>query len=254
MTDALPEALWVVRHGESAGNLASTAAEEAGEEELELAIRDPDVPLSPLGAEQAAAVGRWLGGLPAGEQPTVALSSPYVRARETLSVALDTAGLADRIALTGTDERLRERDLGAFDGLTLRGIEARYPAEWQRRSRLGKLYYRPPGGESWCDVALRVRAFLDTARVECPDERILVVTHEAVALCFRYVLERLDEKALYALGRPGAVPNAAFTAYRRSVEDRGRAQLALVAANDVGHLAAVGVPATEEPGAAARLR
>jgi hypothetical protein len=30
------------------------------------------------------------------------------------------------------------------------------------RAFLGKFWHRPPGGESWADVALRLRTFLDT--------------------------------------------------------------------------------------------
>ena len=61
-----------------------------------------------------------------------------------------------------TDERLRERDFGAFDGMTGAGIREQYPDEAKRRDLLGKFYYRPPGGESWADVALRVRSLLFT--------------------------------------------------------------------------------------------
>ena len=59
-----------------------------------------------------------------------------------------------------TDERLRERDFGAFDGMTGAGIREQYPDEAKRRDLLGKFYYRPPGGESWADVALRIRSLL----------------------------------------------------------------------------------------------
>ena len=66
-----------------------------------------------------------------------------------------TAGGAPRPVL---DERLRERDLGLFDGMTGQGIKDTYPEEAARRSAMGKFYYRPPGGESWTDVVLRVRS------------------------------------------------------------------------------------------------
>ena len=42
------EELWLVRHGESVGNVAATAAEAARAEMIELASRDADVPLSEL--------------------------------------------------------------------------------------------------------------------------------------------------------------------------------------------------------------
>src|SRR3954469_7435957 len=104
-----PDVLWIVRHGESAGNVARDAAEAAGLPIIDIATRDVDVPLSPLGEKQAAALGRWFGKLAPDGQPTVVLSSPYVRARETSRIALEAAGI-DREELSFvTDERLREK-------------------------------------------------------------------------------------------------------------------------------------------------
>ena len=52
-----PDVLWVVRHGESAGNAARDHAEASGLGVIELATRDPDLPLSNLGRRQADALG-----------------------------------------------------------------------------------------------------------------------------------------------------------------------------------------------------
>ena len=49
----LPDRLWLVRHGQSVGNVAHAAAAAASSERLELETRDMDVPLSDLGREQA---------------------------------------------------------------------------------------------------------------------------------------------------------------------------------------------------------
>ncbi|HMI44323.1 MAG TPA: phosphoglycerate mutase family protein, partial [Gemmatimonadaceae bacterium] len=59
-----PNLLYIVRHGESAGNIARDAAVEAGHHKINIEIRDVDVPLSELGERQAIALGRWLGTLP----------------------------------------------------------------------------------------------------------------------------------------------------------------------------------------------
>ena len=64
-----PEVLWIVRHGQSAGNVARDAADAAGLPMIDIAERDVDVPLSPLGEQQAAALGRWFAAMPAGERP-----------------------------------------------------------------------------------------------------------------------------------------------------------------------------------------
>ena len=55
MQSGWPKRLWIVRHGESAGNVARNAAYAAGVAEIDVQSRDVDVPLSPLGSEQAAA-------------------------------------------------------------------------------------------------------------------------------------------------------------------------------------------------------
>lgn len=60
-----------------------------------------------------------------------------------------------------TDERLRDRELGILGRLTRLGAEKRFPKEAERRFWVGKLYYRPPGGESWAEVALRLRSVLE---------------------------------------------------------------------------------------------
>ena len=154
-----PIELWLLRHGQSLGNVARDQASDAVVEVLDIAERDMDVPLSELGVHQAQAFGRWLGAQQV--QPDVVIASPYARAAQTARVALESAGLDLRVHL---DERLRERELGILDLLTSHGVATRYPIEAERRRRLGKFYHRPPGGESWVDVALRVAVVARFAR------------------------------------------------------------------------------------------
>src|SRR5689334_15780096 len=75
--------LVLVRHGESVGNVAAASAERAGLEVIDLETRDADTPLSPLGAEQAAALGTWLRAQTGDDAPEVVWCSPYVRALQT---------------------------------------------------------------------------------------------------------------------------------------------------------------------------
>ncbi|MGY1742577.1 MULTISPECIES: histidine phosphatase family protein [unclassified Blastococcus] len=234
-----PTALWLVRHGESQGNVADAAAGRTGAARLQLDVRDPDVPLSDTGRRQAEALGAWLGELPADRRPTALLSSPFTRAADTLDIAVRTAGLDLPVRY---DERLRERDFGAFDGMTGTGIRAEYPEEAQRRDLLGKFYYRPPGGESWADVALRVRSVLMGARLDSPGERLLVTSHQAVIMVFRYVLDGLTEKELLDLEKRDPVANCSVTRYEAGEDG----SLQLVEANAVGHLTRAQEPVTEE--------
>ena len=59
MRQRWPAKLWIVRHGQSAGNVARDAADAAGLPVIDLKVRDVDVPLSELGHRQAAALGRF---------------------------------------------------------------------------------------------------------------------------------------------------------------------------------------------------
>jgi broad specificity phosphatase PhoE len=205
-----PATITLVRHGESLGNLADEAAREAKAERLDLDERDADVELSDTGREQAEAVGRWMAEAHEDWRPTVVLSSPYRRAADTARTATGPTGLDLTL-----DERLRERDLGVFDGLTGAGIRARYPEESTRRSKLGKFYYQPPSGESWADVALRVRSFLHDLRDGYDGERVWVFTHQAVIMAFRYVLEGLEEEPLLEIDREVQIPNCSLTRFVR---------------------------------------
>ena len=229
--------LWLVRHAQSEGNVADDRARGARAERLELDIRDPDVPLSAAGEEQARALGASWRSLAREQRPTRVLSSPYERAYRT---ALLSTGAAGWELPVERDERLRERDLGLLDGFTRYGIEAQFPEEAQRRQRLGKFYYRPPGGESWADVAGRVRAVLE-GQSPRDGERLLVVTHQAVLMLFRYVLEGLDEGEVLEIDRTDGVANGSLTVY---AGEPGAMSLRTV--GDVGHLDGRHVPLTAE--------
>jgi probable phosphoglycerate mutase len=224
--DALLE-LIAVRHGESVANAAFAEAARAGREDVGITSRDADVPLSPLGERQSAALGRWVATRP--DPPDLVASSPYRRARQTTDAVLDAlAATGDRRPELSVDERLRDRELGVLEMLTLPAIVRRFPDEDERRRRQGLLYWRPAGGESMMDVALRVRAFLADLGRE-PSRRVLVVTHDTVVLMLRYVLERLTEDNLTDVA---PVLNGGVT--RWALHD-GRLRLASY--NDTGHLA-----------------
>ena len=200
--------LLLVRHGESLSNAAADAAEAAGAEVIEIAMRDPDVPLTDLGVRQAEAVGAWLATLGPSGSPHSIWCSPYVRALQTARIAVAGSGLPLTIA---TDERLRDRELGILDLLTTAGVEARAPEEAARRRWLGKFYHRPPGGESWADLALRTRALLVDLDRQEHDRRVLVVCHDAVILVLRYICEGLTEADVLAISETAAVRNASVT-------------------------------------------
>jgi broad specificity phosphatase PhoE len=205
------EWLAVVRHGQSTGNVIAQDAELDGLEAIDIPERDADVPLSSTGREQAAALGRWIADRPREDRPQLAVVSPYLRTRETAELALRDSGVPSVV-----DERLRDRELGILDLLTGRGVDVRLPSEAVRRRRLGKFYYRPPGGESWADVLLRLRTLLRELREDHPDERILFFGHEATALLVRYLVDGLSEAELMTVTRATAMANCSVSSWRRA--------------------------------------
>lgn len=244
-TQKWPDTIWIVRHGESAGNVARDAAQAAGLPLIDYGSRDADVPLSALGERQADALGRWFAALPPQDRPDVFLCSPYVRAYGTMARVVAGWGVdPDAIVL---DERLREREFGIFDGLTRLGVEQKYPDQARALTLVGKFYHRPPGGESWCDVILRLRSVIDTITREYRHRRVLIVAHQVTVLCFRYLFERLTEAEILAIDRLKDVANCSITSYACDASQGQTGKLVLERYNFVVPLEASGTPVTIEP-------
>jgi probable phosphoglycerate mutase len=249
-----PDQLWIVRHGESAGNVASETAFAAGLPTIDIAERDVDVPLSRLGERQAASVGRWFAGLPDGGRPNVVLVSPYLRARRTAELMRGEGALAADAGDYTVDERLREKEFGILDRLTRYGVEQRFPDQAELRRLLGKFYHRPPGGESWCDVILRLRSALDTISLHHGGQRVLVVCHQVIVLCLRYLLECMTEDEILAIDREGEVANCSVTHYAFDPALGRDGKLALRRYNFVAPLEREGTPVTSSPDAAVAVK
>ncbi|WP_067826707.1 histidine phosphatase family protein [Nocardia inohanensis] len=213
------ESLTMVRHGESTGNARKAADEAAGLERFDESGRDADTPLSELGRAQARAVGTELC---AGDRRfDTVLSSPFVRARTTAELALKSLP----IQCIRVDERLRDRDTGVLFGYTELGIRRHFPLEHRERERKSRFYYRPPGGESFTDVALRLRTLLREL-----DGHVLIFTHDVVVVMARYILGDLDEATILDIER-NQIGNASISRW-----ERVESGLELVTYGDVTHL------------------
>lgn len=204
-----PKVLWLVRHGESISNIARRKAEKEKLLTIDFPGREMDVPLSETGVKQSMALGDWFAKQP--EKPTVVISSPYERTRETARLILETAKIENARVLY--DERLREREFGIFDRLTWAGSLEKYPEECEKRVQIGKFYYRPPHGESWCDVAVRVRSVWRDVQEDFASENVMIVSHEAVIHLFRYVLENLSEEEILKIDRAADIINCQTISY-----------------------------------------
>jgi broad specificity phosphatase PhoE len=242
-----PQSLWLVRHGQSAGNVARDAAVAALQPVIDISTRDIDVPLSSLGREQSHALGDWFGEFDTSRRPNVVLSSPHIRARQTSDLILQRVGIIPEEVAFRCDERLREKEFGILDRLTKHGIEQKFPELSDQRAHVGKFYFRPPGGESWCDVILRLRSVIDTLTREYRAERVLIVAHQVVVNCFRYLLERLDENEILSIDRQADVPNCSVTAYEFDPLAGKNGKLVLQYANLIAPMRERDTPVTREP-------
>src|SRR5690606_13235189 len=101
------------------------------------------------------------------------------------------SGLAGVRAGVTADERLREKEFGVLDRYTRKGIIDKFPDLAEQRKLVGKFYFRPPGGESWCDVVFRLRSVLSDLQRNHAGERVMVVAHQVIVNCFRYLIENM---------------------------------------------------------------
>lgn len=212
MESSFPKRLVIVRHAESERNLERERIEKYDSNELMLPIlkRDPDVRLTPKGKLQAEITGKALkqefGNF------DIAFASPYVRTQQTAEIILNIMGRRKQCDYR-LEERLREKDWGILDLLTKKGIQQRYPEEYARKEREGKYYYRPPGGESYPDVGLRLYSFLGSMMRSGGNKNVLVVTHSVVVKMFRKNLEKLTEQYVLKIDAEDETKNCGVTFY-----------------------------------------
>ena len=179
--------------------------------------------------------------VPPEEQPDVLLCSPYLRAVETARRLLQVGEMPTTLRV---DERLREKEFGVLDRYTRYGIQQKFPDLFEQRAHVGTFYFRPPGGESWCDVILRLRSFMEMTAREYDGQRVLVVGHQVIVSCLRYLLEGLAEQEILAIDREGDVPNCGVTSYHFHAEGFRDGRLVPRLVNFTAPLEQAGTPVT----------
>lgn len=174
--------LYFVRHGETDWN-----AERRYQGQT-------DIPLNARGREQARRNGEVLRGEIANPALLDLVSSPLVRARETMTILLAELGAdANRVRF---DDRLRELSYGVWEGELERDLPELDPEGVAARSE-DKFHWRPPGGESYADLYLRTGAWLETL-----DRDTLVASHGGVSRCLRALVLGLDPELIPTLESP----------------------------------------------------
>ena len=170
---ALRYRLIFVRHGETSYNAENRLQGQR------------DIPINARGREQAKAVGRTLRARLSAEidrlEATEAfVSSPLVRARETMELVRGALGLPpERYRL---DAALKELSFGAWEGLTWSEVQAGDPKGIKAR-RADKWGFAPPGGESYAMLTNRMRPWLSALTGDA-----FIVSHGGVARAFLTIL------------------------------------------------------------------
>ncbi|MFO1320595.1 MAG: histidine phosphatase family protein [Burkholderiales bacterium] len=148
----------IVRHGQTEWNVAGRIQGHR------------DSPLTPAGRAQARAVAARLAG-----EPLVAIySSDLGRTRDTAAPTAHALGVT-----VLTDERLRERALGVFEGLTFTEAEERFPVRFARYKQRDP-HEDMETGESLLRMRDRVEAVLRDIAGRHAGGTVLVVTHGGV--------------------------------------------------------------------------
>ena len=169
--------LYIVRHGESMGNLARRLQGQT------------DFPLSPLGEEQAALVARRL----AGEPLTAVYASPLERACRTAQIIAAPHGLPVR-----TDSQLMEIKLGEMEDKEIDWLHETYPENMAFFENEPEKYLPPAGGESFSEVVARVSPAVDEITARHPGQAVAIVSHgcairSLILHCTGWQIDRLKE-------------------------------------------------------------
>jgi probable phosphoglycerate mutase len=156
-----PGKLILVRHGESASNLARAFS------------ASPDIELTASGVQQAYEAARRIK---ARFTPQAVVSSRFKRARQTAEII----GAELNLPVELLDD-IHERDLGALRGHSYDNLRALVKKAADYDPTQGWLW-RPPQGESYEDVRMRATAAFDHLRVRFPAHEVVVVSHGGVML------------------------------------------------------------------------
>ncbi len=174
--------LVLVRHGQSQWNLENRFTGWV------------DVPITPLGAEEARRAGRQLKGIAF----DLAFTSELKRAQQTLDILLEEVQSPDLPVFK--DKALNERHYGDLQGLNKAETAKKYG---ERQVHIWRRSYevRPPGGESLKDTAARTLPYFDSRIL--PEARacrnVLVSAHGNSLRAIVMELDALSTEQVMAL-------------------------------------------------------
>ena len=123
--------------------------------------------LSSVGQAQIQALGQWMKNVPF----DLIYSSDSLRAKQTAESITQFSGHELQF-----DQRLREKNLGVFEGLTSEEARERHPEVFRLFKTAGSKYVIDEG-ESTQQLQDRALEIVNEIRIKHPEERVLLVTH-----------------------------------------------------------------------------
>ena len=123
--------------------------------------------LSSVGQAQIQALGQWMKNVPF----DLIYSSDSLRAKQTAEAITQFSGHELQF-----DQRLREKNLGVFEGLTSEEARERHPEVFRLFKTAGSKYVIDEG-ESTQQLQDRALEIVNEIRIKHPEERVLLVTH-----------------------------------------------------------------------------
>ena len=149
--------LYIARHGETEDN------------RLGLLMGRKDIELNKNGIKQAHILGKKAKKL----KIDFITSSPLIRARQTAEIVKSYIHKPIKL-----DHRLRERDIGVYEGLTMKEVEEKFQKGFNSEMAYNKT---PPSGESSRVVQKRVFSSIEDIKRKYPNKGILIITHSFVS-------------------------------------------------------------------------
>lgn len=159
--------IYLIRHGETEWNQAKRVQ------------GWNDSPLTELGETQARSMAGILAAEISNPADVILYCSPLGRARATAAIIAAELGLD--FGLCRFEEDLKELNTGQWDGLTFAEIEAAFPDDLNH-FRQDSWRNRPPGGESYAMLSVRIGNWLERLEAAGP---VLVVSHGIAGQVFR---------------------------------------------------------------------
>ncbi|MGO9483744.1 MAG: histidine phosphatase family protein [Rhodomicrobium sp.] len=153
-----------------------------------------DIPINALGRSQAQRNGGVLAELISDPSRFDFVSSPLLRARQTMEIVREAMGLAPEAYRT--DARLEEIRFGDWAGMTMAQVAERDPENYARR-QADLWNFPPPGGESLRELSARALGWFESVTRDT-----VVVSHGGINRCLRAYFLRLPPRELLQLDVP----------------------------------------------------